>query len=55
MAKKVKSYAQDTTPPSPYVTTPDGYMVLKEKSVDIPLPKSKPKRTVSKKAGGRLY
>jgi len=53
--KQPKSYAQDTTPLSPYITTPDGYMVLKEKSVDIPIPKSKPKRTVSKKAGGRLY
>ena len=51
--KQPKSYAQDTTPPSPYVATPDGYMVLKEKSVNIPIPKSKPKAQ-RKKKGGRI-
>ncbi len=51
--KQPKSYAQDTTPPSPYVATPDGYMVLKEKSVNIPIPKSKPKAQ-RKKAGGKI-
>ena len=51
--KQPKSYAQDTTPPSPYVATPDGYMVLKEKSVNIPIPKSKPKAQ-RKKVGGKI-
>ena len=47
-------YGYMNDPDAPKYTIKDGYMVLKEKSQNIPTPKARPKMQ-RKKAGGKIY